>query len=401
MAYDPSMGLYWNLARSGLIDRQDGDANFQGTLNPAFVAAIESAYQRGGDINLGGEGAFNLISGADAARSYSDPMGYAQELMQGSGVQAYSSQDEMNQYLNTARHTGTMDSIGDALGGAVSTIAGVPGDLLKNPGVAEFLTVAGLGAGMGSGLFGGGGSSVAGGTAAGAADASGLAGLLESGAVGTAGGAMETAALGGGVDYAAALAGGGAGSAPAISGAALTAPAAAAGGSTLANFMNGSGTPADWMNLAGTVGITGLGMYGAGKQADALTDIANQSRADRAPFLGKANEWLSNPQAYIDGPGMASMDATLKRLSASRGNPIDSPTALGLATQAGMQDWRNAVTGFANIGLSGEDSRNSMMAGAAGADAEGLNALGYGIGELTKPKKLTLADVLGRQYGLS
>ena len=66
-----------------------------------------------------------------------------------------------------------------------------------------------------------------------------------------------------------------------------------------------------------------------------------------------------------------------------------------------MQDWRNAVTGFANIGLSGEDSRNNLLAGAASADASGLNAIGYGLGELTKPKKLTLADIIGGKYGLA
>lgn len=396
MAYNPSMGLYWNLAQRGLTDRVDGDSSTSGTLNPAFVAAIESAYQRGGDINLGGEEAFNLISGADAARTYSDPMGYAKELMQGSGVQAYSSQDEMNQYLNTARHTGTMDNLGSALGGAASTIAGVPGDLLKNPGVAQFLAVAGLGAGMGSGLFGGGGSAAA----VPGAEASNLATLLESNSVGALGGAAEATALGSGLDYASFLGGAVPGTAPGVSGAGLV-PAVGGAAAATPSFLSGlTGMSPGALALLGTVGATGLGMYGANQQANALTDIANQSRADRAPFLGKSLEYLNDPNAYINGPGKASLDATLRALSATHGNPIDSPTALGIATQAGLQNWQNAVTGFGNIGLSGEDSRNSLMANAAGADANALNALGWGIGQATNPPS-SLEQLLRGMRGMN
>lgn len=139
-----------------------------------------------------------------------------------------------------------------------------------------------------------------------------------------------------------------------------------------------------------------MGMYGSGQQADALRDIAAQSRADRAPFYNASVNYLQNPQAYADGPGRAFMDATLRRLSAQHGNPIDSPTAMGLATQAGLLDWRDAVSSFGNLGLSGEDSRNQLMASATGADANRLNALGYGLGQLTQPQPTSLEALLRR-----
>jgi hypothetical protein len=41
-----------------------------------------------------------------------------------------------------------------------------------------------------------------------------------------------------------------------------------------------------------------------------------------------------------NGPGAASLDATLRRLSVG-GNPIGDPTKLGIATQAGLQNWQS------------------------------------------------------------
>jgi hypothetical protein len=59
-----------------------------------------------------------------------------------------------------------------------------------------------------------------------------------------------------------------------------------------------------------------------------------------------------------------------------------------------MRDWRDAVTGFGNLGLSGEDSRNQLYAGAAQSQGDQYNALGYGLGELTRPKRASLSDYL-------
>jgi hypothetical protein len=162
--------------------------------------------------------------------------------------------------------------------------------------------------------------------------------------------------------------------------------AAAGGGTALSRVLGGNGSGADWASIVGTLGATGLGIYGAGQHADALRDIANQARADRAPFLNASTGWLANPDSYWQGPGKTALDANLRALSANgAGNPIDQPTSLGIATQAGLADWRNAVTGFGNLGLAGEDSRNNLMAGAAGAENGIYNSLGYGLSQLTNP----------------
>ena len=363
MAYDPSQSLQVNLQLAGLTQNEMG----AGGLSPQFLSSIQTAFARSGAQGYGEQAAFDLISRADPARAQADPIGYANELLTKSGVQGFGGTNDWmaaNTSLPGHNESFTPFNPVDVLQGAGDAAS----DLSEQPGFWPMVAAATGGAAMGGGLSGA------------------ISGLGTGAPVGL---AEEAAMLGVPASSAAV---------PAVSGAASTlAPTA----SVLSRIIDGKATPADWMSVAGTVGIAGLGMYGADKQADSLSGIAERSRADLAPFLGKANEWLADPMAYIEGPGAASMDATLKRLSAERGNPIDSPTALALATQAGMQDWRNAVTGFANIGLSGEDSRNSLMANAAGADAEGLNALGYGIGEITQPKKRSLADVLAAKWGLS
>jgi len=169
----------------------------------------------------------------------------------------------------------------------------------------------------------------------------------------------------------------------------------------LSRILDGTATTADWISALGTVGATGLGMYSSNQNANALRDIANQSRQDRAPFLGKANEWLANPEAYGAGPGRAAVNTTLGALGARFGNPIGSGTALQLATDAGLRDWRSAVTGFGNLGLSGEDTRATLLSGAAGKDADVYSNLAGGVSDLLNPKRTsTLAD-LYRQYQMS
>jgi len=143
----------------------------------------------------------------------------------------------------------------------------------------------------------------------------------------------------------------------------------------------------------GNLLAAGLGAYGANRQANSLMDIANQARADRQPYLNASLSYLTNPNAYFAGPGKSAMDATLRGLSASVGNPIGSPTAMGIATEAGLKDWRNAVTGFGNMGLAGQDTRASLQAQAAQADAGALNALGYGLNSVLNPQP-SLTDVV-------
>jgi peptidyl-tRNA hydrolase len=51
-----------------------------------------------------------------------------------------------------------------------------------------------------------------------------------------------------------------------------------------------------------------------------------------------------------------------------------------------MNDWRNAVTGFGNLGLAGEDTRANLGMSAINADANVWNALGSGADKVLNPQ---------------
>lgn len=301
---------------------------------------------------------------------------------------------------------GLTGAAGAELAGGIGTealIGGAGGDALA----AGEITAGGLAApsGFSGASLGAGGASATPGLVApagfsgaslgagGASVAPGLAGAVGGGALAPGAFAAESLypVLGGGAAAAGAT---GLGSASGgVSGA-----AGGATGSALGSALNGAATTADWLRLAGLGAGVGLGMYGSGQQADALRDIANQSRADRAPFLATANKYLTDPNAFLEGPGKSSMDAILRSLSV-KGNPASMPSSLDLAADASMRNWLNATTSLGNLGLSGEDTRAMLGSQAAGADAAGLNALGYGIGQATNPP-VTL-DQLLRQMGKS
>lgn len=215
-----------------------------------------------------------------------------------------------------------------------------------------------------------------------------LAALIESGTVGAEGAALEASALGSAAGGA--TAGGAAG---ATSGGGAGAAEAAAGGTALSRTLGLDQETADLLELLGIGGATVLGVHGAGEKADALTDIANQSREDRSQFLNLANKYLADPNAWMQGPGKAAGDAVLRGLSV-KGNPVGIPSSLDIASDAAMRNWLNGVSTLGNLGLSGEDTRAQLMSGAVGADADRLNAIGAGLADVTKPKrKFTLNDI--------
>lgn len=135
-----------------------------------------------------------------------------------------------------------------------------------------------------------------------------------------------------------------------------------------------------------------LGAFASEQQGDDIRGIEERARADRAPFLDASKRYLADPGAYIAGPGQAALDATLRRLSVS-GNPATSPTSLGIATEAGMRDWRDAVLGFGNLGLAGEDTRANLALNATKADANVFNSLGGAAADVLNPPK-SLADLV-------
>ena len=62
-------------------------------------------------------------------------------------------------------------------------------------------------------------------------------------------------------------------------------------------------------------------------------------------------------------------------------------------------DWRDAITGFGNMGLSGADTRANLGVGAAGAQANMWGNLAGGVSDLINPRK-SLADLM-REYAIT
>jgi hypothetical protein len=219
------------------------------------------------------------------------------------------------------------------------------------------------------------------------------------GGPGTAGGA-DFAALGTDPTTGAAVAGTASGVAGGgtVGGTTTGAVTGGAAGTALSRVLDGTGSTADLLTVLGTAGITGLGITGANEQANALTGIYNDMAAKRQPFLDKSLAWMNDPSSYINGPGQTALQGVLRGLSV-HGNPIGSGTSLGIATDAGLRDWQNAVTGFGNLGLTGEDTRAQVATGAATAQNSMYGDLGYGIGALTR-QPTSLQNFL-RQNGLT
>ena len=137
-------------------------------------------------------------------------------------------------------------------------------------------------------------------------------------------------------------------------------------------------------------------MFSANQQANTLERLAAENRADRLPYLQASQGYLADPESYVSGPGAAAMKGTLAGLSAKFGNPIGSPTAMAISNEAALRDWRDAVTGFGNMGLSGADTRANLGMAGATADANKWTTLAGGISNVVNPPR-SLADLL-REY---
>jgi hypothetical protein len=361
-----------------------------------------------------------IIQGDVTPYGYAPAYGYAANLRNISGANGQALSPEQYQQILAS------SNIDPAM---ASNIAGNLGFILDTqaqqqnqsdwsyfrPGVIAGIAALGGGAALGAAGAGAGAGAAEGASAAGGATAAGGAAADFGSLVGPATGTVEAAPVIGaaGAPTVSAVASGsgpfvptifgGVGGANAIS-QALSTPASGGGtaaangaatGTAASRILSGNGTLPDYLSVGGSALPGIIGAVGANQQADALRDIYNQSRADRAPFLSTATNYLNNPQAYINGPGQTMLDATLRKLSATSGNPIDNPTALGIATQAGLQNWQNAVLGFGNLGLAGEDTRAQLGTNAAAADANVLNALGGAAADVMNPPS-TLDQLLKR-----
>jgi hypothetical protein len=319
------------------------------------------------------------------------------------------------------------------------------GDKLVEYGAPIAVGLAGAGA---AGLFGAPGAAAAGGTSAGTGGAAAAAGGDTAGtlageslvgpATGTtldaglqASGATTAGAAGAGAPTISAVASGagpfvptvlGTGAASGLSslfapsgnaaaggsaGGAASTAGAAAGGSSLSRILSGQGNLDDYLKTLGTLGATGLGVYGANQQANAYNQLADKYLAIGAPSRARYEASFDPNFNVNDIPGYTSSvntatDTLLRRLSAENGNPFGNPGGLAEALKyvegnvalPAIENYRNQN---AATGGYGAFSTAAPSAAAAGVNAgTGVyNAVGYGLGQLTQPTQPTsLAGLL-------
>lgn len=154
----------------------------------------------------------------------------------------------------------------------------------------------------------------------------------------------------------------------------------------LSKIMDGTATADDWMKIAGQVGATGLGVLGSLNQTNAIKDLANQTRAERAPALNAFNSALADPSSwYSSAPAMGATDAVLRKLSVN-GNPALNPGDLSKAAAYNLGGYNDYLRTMGNLGLSGQ-ATNAQL-GLEGVKSQGniYNVLGAGLNDLTQPK---------------
>lgn len=229
-------------------------------------------------------------------------------------------------------------------------------------------------------------------------------------------------------------------------------PAAAAGGGAasggagaLAQIL---GVDPNWVSLAGTLGSTLLGAYGADQRADAMENIANQARtdiqaanaqqrADRQPWLDAANQslqqyqqgWqdpfmqnainmmnaprtnpyldraqqmLQNPDTYFQSPeAQGAMKGSLMALSAQHGNPAQSSAALAKQAAYNMGMYNQALNNYTGLGQRQLAMDDAAIAQRAGIGSGNLNRqfsnmatlAGFGLGQNYDPQAGLLANL--------
>src|SRR6185295_14904593 len=152
------------------------------------------------------------------------------------------------------------------------------------------------------------------------------------------------------------------------------------------------GSNMNLLKMLGLLGGAGLGIAGSQNQQNQLDNLYKTMRADRQPYLEASQGWLKDPNSYFSGPGQAAMEGVLRGLSVN-GNPAGNATSQGIATEAGLRDWRSAVTGMGTLGLGGQDTQARLGTGAAQAGAGSYDAVGGALAGLTNPPR-TLEDTL-------
>lgn len=316
---------------------------------------------------------------------------------------------------------------------ALPTYEAAP-DMLGNIVKSALIGLAGYGLGGAAGLWDVGG-------AAGAAEAGGAAELLPAGvqasgavtapylpalagvptsaalpalgAAGAAAGVLGDSAI---ADIVAAEGGYSALPSAGMAGTAATAAGAAgattAAQSLLSKIASGAASDSDWMQLAGILGKTGLGIYGANQQQDAYEDFQNQYLDIAKVGLDEYDRYRAPGFDVSTIPGLKSAtdlasQSVLSNLSAKVGNPYGNPGALAEAEKyvtnsTVLPQYNTVVNQALQRGGMGLQPSATGGAAAAGQVTPMFNAAGYGIQQATTPEspyKGLLEQMMFKQLG--
>jgi len=180
--------------------------------------------------------------------------------------------------------------------------------------------------------------------------------------------------------------------------------------SLLSKVLGGTATSGDLSQLLGTLASTGLGVYGANQQSNALEKLAEQYMGFGAPYRDRLAASYQDPAGFLaNSPDInAAVDqgtSALARSLSVNGNPAGSGRALqelqNYATQQLYGQLGNERNRLANFG--GLSNFNAAAPGtqatAIGQQGNVYNALGYGLGQLTQPQN-SLTDLM-KAFGIT
>jgi len=133
-----------------------------------------------------------------------------------------------------------------------------------------------------------------------------------------------------------------------------------------------------------------LGYLGAGQQADAFRDVANQNLALGAPYRDTLTQSYQPGFDLASQPGYGDAfnrmaDISARSYSASHGNPAGNPSAqAGILGDVWNQSYLPALSNFrgqlGQFGGLGLNTSGAAQLGGAQTAGGGLNAIGYGLG---------------------
>ena len=178
-------------------------------------------------------------------------------------------------------------------------------------------------------------------------------------------------------------------------------PAAAQG--LFSKLQNGTATADDYAKLAGVLGSTALGLYGADQQRGALERLSSQFAGFGAPSRARYEGSFAPGFSMANEPGYQdALDATTKSFlhkASIAGNPADSPNAWTQTLKdvnasfafPALNTYRNQNAATGGFGAFNTAAPGAAT-GAAMASGNIPNVIGSGLADLTNPRT-SLADL--------